>query len=45
MYPAFEMRSTACHDGYRGLGSEHCGALRGAVTDRSVPILFLTFVP
>jgi hypothetical protein len=33
---------TAGHDGYRGLGSQHCGALDGAMTVRIVPTQVLT---
>src|SRR5271166_6596702 len=38
-------RLTAGPDGLRGLGSQHCGALGGAMTDRSVPTQVLTVLP
>jgi hypothetical protein len=46
MYPACLCgRLTAGPDGLRGLGSQHCGALRGAMTIRSVPTQVLTILP
>jgi hypothetical protein len=33
---------TAGHDGYRGSGSQHCGALEGAMTVRIFPTQVLT---
>ena len=36
---------TAGPDGLRGLGSQHCGALCCAMTDRSFPIQVLTILP